>query len=105
MSVFQIIMVVLAVGLIGSTFWGSLLNWLRSMQAVKIPVVDEPNWIDDIAEDTVSNKTELLMIVASWDNLKQLCESAGLDQAVEELTMIWPLLVEVEGEDKNVQIN
>ncbi len=102
MSIFQIVITLLAVGLIVSTFWGSLVAWVKNMQAVKTPVV-EPNWIDDIARDAVSKKTELMMIVASWDNLRQRCEAAGLDQAVEELTMIWPLLVE--GGDDNVEIN
>ena len=89
---FQILMVVLAVGLIVSTFWDSLLGWIKKVRAVR-PVVVDNNWIDDIAEDTVAQKTELMMIVASWDNLRTRCDEAGLDEAVEELTLIWPLLV------------
>jgi len=105
MNTFQIIMLLIAAGLILSTFWGSLVQWIKNMQAVEIPVVVEPNWIDNIAVDIVKKKTELMMIVVSWENLKDRCEDAGLDQAVEELNLIWPLLVDADGGGDNVKIN
>jgi len=100
MSVFQIVMTVIAAGLIASTFWENIAAMFRSMKP-KTP--STPDWIDDIAQDTVSQKTELMMIVAAWDNLRYRCDEAGLDQAVEELTLIWPLLVE--GGADNVEIS
>ena len=105
MSIFQIVITLLAVGLIVSTFWGSLVAWVKNMQAVKIPVVVEPNWIDNVAVDIVKKKTDLMMIVVSWENLKERCDNAGLDQAVEELNLMWPLLIEADGGSDNVKIN
>lgn len=100
MSVFQIVMTVIAGGLIISSFWDNVVAMLRSVKPNK---PSTPDWIDDIAEDTVSQKTELMMIVAAWDNLRYRCDEAGLDQAVEELTLIWPLLVD--GGADNVEIS
>lgn len=100
MSIFQIVMCVLAAGLVVSTFWENLVSMFNSMKQPKKP--NTPDWMDDIANDVVAQKTELMMIVAAWDNLRMRCEDAGLDQAVEELTMIWPLLVD--GGSDNVEI-
>ena len=105
MNTFQVIMLLMASGLILSTFWGNLVALVKGMQAVNIPVVVEPNWIDSVAVDIVKKKTDLMMIVISWENLKERCDNAGLDQAVEELNLIWPLLVEADGGSDNVKIN
>ena len=95
MSLFQIILVLLAAALVVSIFWPNLVSALNNMKQKK-------DWVDDIAEDVVSQKSELMLIVSAWDNLRERCEDAGLDQAVEELVMIWPLLVD--GGNDNVEI-
>jgi hypothetical protein len=98
MTPFQIVMLVLAAGLIVSTFWGNIAAWLKSIQAPKTP-----KWIDDIAVDVVrkNHKTDLLEIVACWENLRVMLKKAGMDQAVTELDDIWPLMLEGQKDDKN----
>ena len=105
MSPFQIIMLVIAAGLILSTFWDDLQSLVKNMKPKPKPNPSpDQSWIDDIADHVVREKTNLMMIVACWENLRDKCEDAGLDQAVEELTHIWPLLVDAEG-GNDVKIN
>ena len=98
MNTFQIVLVVMAALLAVSTMWDKIVPMLQNLA----PKQRNDDWVDDVANDVVKRKTELMMIVACWDNLRDLCDEAGLDQASEELTHIWPLLVD--GGDNNVEI-
>ena len=87
--------------MIVSTFWEQIKSVVSRLKAERKQ--PEPNWIDDIADDVVRRKSQLMEIVANWDNLRELCDEAGLDAAVEELNHIWPLLID--GGVENVEIS
>ena len=101
MNTFQIVLVVLAVMLVASAYWQNIVALFQGLSSKPEP--KDPDWLEDVVQDVVRRKTDLMMIVACWDNLRELCDEAGLDQASEELTHIWPLLVD--GGNNNVEIS
>lgn len=43
----------------------------------------------------VQEKDDLVEVVKKWDDLKDTCESLGLNEAVEKLNEIFPMLIKV----------
>ena len=43
----------------------------------------------------VEEKDDLVEVVKKWDDLKDTCESLGLNEAVEKLNEIFPMLIKV----------
>lgn len=44
----------------------------------------------------VEEKDDLVEVVKKWDDLKDTCESLGLNEAVEKLNEIFPMLIRVD---------
>jgi len=44
----------------------------------------------------VQEKDDLVEVVKKWDDLKDTCESLGLNEAVEKLNEIFPMLIKVD---------
>ena len=44
----------------------------------------------------VEEKDDLVKIVKKWDDLKDTCEELGLNEAVEKLNEIFPMLIKVD---------
>lgn len=97
MSPFQIAMLVVAAGLLVSVVWEPVVGFFKSMKPSK------PSWVEDIAVDVVkrNKKTDLLEIVACWEQLRNMCEKSGMKRAADELDNIWPLLLEERTNVKN----
>ena len=94
MTIFQMIMLALAGGLVVSVFWD------RSKAFVpipKLPVNNPPKKHDH-------SGSGLVTIVNCWENLKGMCDDAHLTVASAELQKIFPLLIiaEKQKEDKKV---
>jgi hypothetical protein len=90
MTSFQIIMLVLAGGLVVSVFWDRIKAF--------IPV---PKWpINNPPKKDDHSDSELVTIVNCWENLKGMCVDANLMVASEELQKIFPLLIIAEKSDE-----
>jgi hypothetical protein len=44
----------------------------------------------------VEEKDDLVEVVKKWDDLKDTCEELGLNEAVEKLNEIFPMLIKVD---------
>ena len=44
----------------------------------------------------IQEKDDLVEVVKKWDDLKDTCESLGLNEAVEKLNEIFPMLIKVD---------
>ena len=94
MTIFQIIMLVLAGGLVVSVFWSRIKAF--------VPVPKLP--INNPLKKNDHSCSELVTIVNCWESLKGMCDDADLRIASAELQKIFPLLImtEKQKEDKGV---
>jgi len=94
MTIFQIIMLVLAGGLVVSVFWSRIKAF--------VPVPKLP--INNPLRHHDHSGSELVIIVNCWEYLKGMCDDANLKVASAELQKIFPLLIitEKKKEDKGV---
>ena len=79
MTVYQIIMLVIAGGLVISVFWD------RIKALVPVPTKKHEH-----------SGSKLVTIVNCWENLKSMCDDANLIVASAEIQKIFPLLIMVE---------
>ena len=95
MNTFQIVMLILAAGLVVSVFWDKIKTVISQIEIPKKP------------NETVTIKPQpapstLVEVVAAWEHLKKGCEKHNLNKAVVALKAIFPLFVMEEGSDEDV---
>ena len=91
MTIFQMIILALAGGLVVSVFWDKIKAF---MPIPKLPVRGPSK------NHNHSTGSELVTIVNCWENLKGMCDDAKLNVASAELQKIFPLLIITEKVDR-----
>lgn len=91
MTGFQLLMLLLASGLVINVFWGNISSALGKLVTTKEKVIVQP----EVNPQPVAHTDceELVDVISSWSHLKECCEAQGLKQAVIELEKIFPLFV------------
>jgi hypothetical protein len=82
---FQIVMILIACGLIVNVFWGNIASLWKSKKTVKS--------VQSIHDNHRHHCNNLADIVNCWSHLKDCCETQGLKEAATELEKIFPLLI------------
>ena len=88
MNTFQITMLVLS-GLLGvSVVAGPIWSYLQNM----LPSRTKKQVLERLDRLNPTSKPSLVDIVKEWEDLRTLCNKAGLEKAVLELDELFPLL-------------
>lgn len=90
-------LIILGIGVVivlTSVDFTSLFNSVKN----SIPEVPKPTPVPTPKPSVpiVDDKDDLVEVVKKWDDLKDTCEELGLNEAVEKLNEIFPMLIKVD---------
>lgn len=97
MTGFQVVVLLLAAGLVVNVFWGKISNvvsalFTKKQTEVKPSVTPDP--VQVVPQDCEHEDCkDLVDVISSWTHLKECCEKQNLKNAVQELERIFPLFV------------
>lgn len=99
MTGFQIVMLLMAAGLVVNVFWGKISSVFSALLSKKENVV-KPNVTElpvpppQQPQECVHEECkDLVDVISCWSHLKECCEAQNLKTAVQELERIFPLFV------------
>jgi hypothetical protein len=96
MTGFQVVVLLLAAGLVVNVFWGKISNAVSALYSKK-PESTKPNVAEPVQvapQDCAHGECkDLVDVISCWTQLKDCCEKQNLKTAVQELERIFPLFV------------